>query len=127
MKGSYILVIFLENDSKIRIGGLGLVAFKRGFYCYVGSALGPGGIEKRVGRHLRTCKEKKCSPHWHIDRLLLAPGVSIMEVFASRAAECGLSDIVMAESDGSVGGFGCSDCNCRSHLHFFAKPLGGVS
>ncbi|MCK4902633.1 MAG: GIY-YIG nuclease family protein, partial [Thermoplasmatales archaeon] len=64
MKGSYILLIELENDSKIQIGKLGDILFKKGFYVYIGSAL--NGLEQRINRHLRADKKL----HWHIDYLL---------------------------------------------------------
>lgn len=39
MKGCYCLIINLENPSKIKIGKLGRVDFKKGYYVYVGSAM----------------------------------------------------------------------------------------
>jgi len=39
MKGSYILLIKLDEDKDIQIGKLGNISFKKGYYAYVGSAL----------------------------------------------------------------------------------------
>jgi len=39
MKGAYCLVIELKKNSSIKIGALGTIKFKKGLYCYVGSAL----------------------------------------------------------------------------------------
>jgi len=36
-----------------------------GYYIYIGSAFGPGGVRARMLRHLRADKPK----HWHIDYL----------------------------------------------------------
>ena len=64
MQGVYILVMELRKNSPMRIGSLGIIDFRKGFYAYTGSAM--GGLEQRIKRHLR--KEKKL--HWHIDYLL---------------------------------------------------------
>ena len=44
----------LLKEGKIRIGSLGKITFKKGFYAYVGSAM--NNLEKRVQRHLRKKK-----------------------------------------------------------------------
>ena len=112
MKGSYILLIEVEDDRKIEIGKLGKLKFQKGFYAYVGSAM--AGIESRVKRHLRA--EKRL--HWHIDYLLegaVIRGVICME--SERKEECEIA-AKFEKRFMSVGGFGCSDCGCRSHLFF---------
>ena len=71
MKGSYILVIFLSKKVEIEIGALGVLSFSKGYYLYVGSAMGNVGsttLENRVKRHLSDSANKKI--HWHIDFLL---------------------------------------------------------
>ena len=58
MKGTYILVIFLKENSKIEIGSLGKISFSKGYYLYVGSAMGNYGsatLINRVKRHKRMC------------------------------------------------------------------------
>jgi Uri superfamily endonuclease len=83
-----------------------------GYYVYVGSALGPGGVRARVLRHCRTNK----SEHWHIDYLPMSPVAAwyrhTTECLEHRWAE--LFSSVMGLS--SIPGFGCSDCRCESHL-----------
>jgi Uri superfamily endonuclease len=119
LKGSYVLYIKVRRDQIVRVGGLGPVKFRKGFYTYVGSAL--GGIEARVSRHLR--KDKRI--RWHIDYLL--------EKALVLGAVCLPSDIrtecLIAKRFGSrldfVPGFGCSDCGCRSHL-FYSSDLGDL-
>jgi len=54
MKGSFILAIFLDKDINLKIGKLGTAFFKKGFYYYVGSAMGSYGsntLISRVKRH----------------------------------------------------------------------------
>ncbi len=113
MKGSYVLLIKLKKDKDIKIGKLGNISFKKGYYVYVGSAL--NGLEQRINRHLR--QEKKL--HWHIDYLL--QNAEIIETFyreSNKNEEC-----ILAKSFKhfqSIKGFGCSDCKCNSHL-FYGK------
>ena len=64
-KGVYVLIIHLSQERDIVVGKLGELSFKKGYYAYVGSAL--GGLEGRIKRHFR--KEKKA--HWHIDYFCL--------------------------------------------------------
>jgi len=49
-KGVYCL-IFENNECTVRIGALGDLTFRAGWYIYVGSALG-SGVLKRLGRHI---------------------------------------------------------------------------
>ena len=55
MKGSYVLVLKLEEDKRLTIGRLGTFEFPAGLYLYCGSAL--NGLEARVRRHLRQGQE----------------------------------------------------------------------
>ena len=111
-KGTYVILITLDAGTEIRVGALGTFFFEKGTYCYVGSAL--GGLDARVRRHLRKDKILK----WHADYLTSAS--SSMEAYIScpdYILECDLAHI--AEESGmepNVKGFGCSDCNCYTHL-----------
>ena len=113
MKGLYILVVSLRNKSCVEVGSLGVINFKKGFYAYTGSAM--GGIEQRVGRHLR--KDKKL--HWHIDYLLGKAEKIFVKETNRKSGECGAA--VRLEQSGGVpiDGFGSSDCKCKSHLVYF--------
>ena len=81
---------------------------------YVGSAFGPGGIKARVERHHHTNKPK----HWHVDYLReYMDLISVWYSYDKQKLEhqwaqslSGLSDMV------PIHGFGCSDCQCYSHL-----------
>ncbi|MFB6100537.1 MAG: DUF123 domain-containing protein [Candidatus Nanohalobium sp.] len=119
MKGSYTLLIELSETSTIEVGSLGEIEFQNGFYAYNGSAFGPGGL-KRVNRH-REKSEERDDPHWHIDYLLVQENSEIVEVFIKDADhECKLSQ-EMAEKFLEVQDFGCSDCDCGSHLFYSEK------
>jgi Uri superfamily endonuclease len=65
-KGTYVLIAFVAQMKRLRIGRLGTYDLVPGFYAYVGSAFGPGGLRARIGHHL----ESTAAPHWHIDYLL---------------------------------------------------------
>jgi len=107
------LVIELKKNSSIKIGALGTIKFKKGLYCYVGSAL--NNLKKRVRRHLS--KNKKL--HWHIVYFLMNKNTSIKKVFykqSNKKEECRIARFISKNSISSVPKFGCSDCNCKSHL-----------
>ena len=116
MKGTYVLLIRLERDRKIRIGSLGLRGFKGGYYAYVGS--GMNSLEKRIERHLKSEKKK----FWHIDYFLGKAKVIKVIYFESERKECELAEKLAGEFDG-VSKFGCSDCRCKSHLFYSESSL----
>ena len=112
MKGIYVLIIQIDSDIAVNVGGLGRVTFTKGLYSYVGSA--QSNLEKRVQRHLR--KEKQ--EFWHIDYLLDNDKTRIRKVFhkqGSKTEECVLAKAISLRGPG-VEGFGASDCSCKSHL-----------
>lgn len=123
MKGTYILVIFLNNSNKIQIGRLGNLFFKKGMYYYIGSAMGKRGsstLENRVKRHLSLPKQK--NKHWHIDYLLENKEVSLIKLYLipnKQKLECMLAQELLNISDGFIDKFGSSDCRCQSHLIYF--------
>jgi Uri superfamily endonuclease len=45
-KGIYLLELKLNSDSLIKVGKLGLFTFQNGYYYYVGSAFGSGGLRE---------------------------------------------------------------------------------
>ena len=63
--GTYALILQCDLNDRVQIGRLGEIELRPGYYIYVGSAFGPGGVKARVERHWRTDKRK----HWHIDYL----------------------------------------------------------
>lgn len=115
--GIYTLILRRDDSQKIRIGSLGVLEFAAGFYAYTGSARGPGGL-KRVDRHILVLEGKKNTRRWHIDYLL--PGSGFQEVVITRTAhdlECQIARSI-GERLQAVPKFGCSDCDCQSHLHY---------
>ena len=112
--GSYALVLALSESSELQVGRLGRIRFDAPYYLYFGSAFGPGGLEARIGHHL---KAARC-PHWHIDYLRQA--ADVVEVWYSldeARLECVWANTVLTHRDVTpVARFGSSDCRCRSHL-----------
>ncbi|MDX1622666.1 MAG: GIY-YIG nuclease family protein [Gemmatimonadota bacterium] len=121
--GTYVLLFALGEDRRASAGALGPIDLEAGFYTYVGSALGPGGVRARIGRHVRGSGR----PHWHVDSLRAVAAVS--EVWFRHdpgRRECGWT-AALREIPGfaeEVPGFGASDCGCRSHLLRFARRPG---
>lgn len=117
MRGIYCLLISVKTDSTIKVGALGNIFFRKGTYCYVGSA--QNGLEARVARHMSTKKKL----FWHIDYLLADDNVSVRDVFckagAGKEEECETAE-KMTKSGVPISGFGCSDCSCNSHLLFLS-------
>ncbi|MEI6797289.1 MAG: DUF123 domain-containing protein [Methanomassiliicoccales archaeon] len=109
MRGSYALVVVLEERRVVETGALGSLDLEAGTYIYCGSAV--GGLEQRLGRHFRS--EKKV--HWHIDRLLEAGKPMGALLFDGQDRECEAAAF-LADKGRPVSGFGCSDCSCTSHL-----------
>ncbi|MFB6181897.1 MAG: DUF123 domain-containing protein [Candidatus Magasanikbacteria bacterium] len=116
MKGTYILKMNLSKNAKINVGSLGKIDFKPGTYFYVGSAFGSGGF-KRIKRHKNVSKGKNKNKHWHIDYLTSSSYLEIVDIdkFPKEKVECELAQKLKGEP---VEKFGCSDCDCRSHLKF---------
>ena len=121
--GTYVLWLRLDRDTRVRVGRLGVLPFAAGTYAYVGSALGPGGVRARLGRHFTRHKSRR----WHIDYLRSVSRVAGAWVsYGTRRCEhhwaVALSEIPGAQLPAA--GFGASDCGCRTHLIRFAKqPL----
>jgi Uri superfamily endonuclease len=112
MKGIYVLLISIAKNISVSVGALGDKSFQEGLYAYVGSA--QNNLEKRVERHLRRVKRK----FWHIDYLLSNRQTEILRVFyrrAGRLEECRIAE-KLGEVATPIGGFGSSDCKCKSHL-----------
>lgn len=116
--GSYILLVSLNRDISVKVGGLGFLKFDKGYYAYVGSAR--GGIAQRVCRHVRLNTSKVGRLRWHIDYLLVDEAASILavvyitniyiehELAVNMHGRCCISPVAR--------GFGSSDCSCPTHL-----------
>jgi Uri superfamily endonuclease len=125
--GTYALLLSSATDSVIRVGRLGDRRLQRGFYVYVGSALGSGGVRGRLAHHMRPAEH----PHWHIDYIRTKTTIvavwfryhwkSWEHDWAKRFAALPGASVPMA-------GFGSADCDCESHLFFFEEcPATGLA
>ncbi|MEW6743860.1 MAG: GIY-YIG nuclease family protein [Planctomycetota bacterium] len=118
--GTYVLVLELRRARRLAVGGLGSVRFGKGYYLYVGSALGGGGLRARLQHHLAITVH----PRWHIDylRRFARP----LEAWISCGGRSSEAEWVEA-LEGSppvqavAPGFGASDSRCASHLFFSVR------
>ncbi|MCC5811018.1 MAG: GIY-YIG nuclease family protein [Ectothiorhodospiraceae bacterium] len=112
---SYQLLIWVERSLALCVGALGEHRFEAGLYCYTGSAR--RHPLARLRRHLSRDKRVR----WHIDYLLVADEVQVLDVGVFRRPECVLNQQIGGQVP--VPGFGASDCanGCGSHLRFLGK------
>jgi Uri superfamily endonuclease len=132
--GTYALLLKLDKQERITIGKLGTFDFPAGYYLYVGSALGPGGLRARLAHHRRSSENSSGANrgqtgqklHWHIDYLLQRGQlVEVWSVASAERLECKWGQIARRLSGAQVPvqGFGSSDCRCPAHLIYFrARP-----
>lgn len=110
--GVYVMVMYLDHELDLEIGSKGMMHFNAGYYMYVGSA--KANLTKRIERH----KRKRKKMHWHLDYFRghceMIAGLPIRT--SRQDAECALADAVRVIAGWSVPKFGCSDCDCKSHL-----------
>ena len=125
--GTYGLHIRLALSRRLQIGKLGEFTFPPGDYVYVGSALGPGGLQARLNRHLRGDGR----PHWHIDWLRAVSEVmGCCYQIDQLRLECRWSQVLAADPGACipVPRFGASDCRsksgkCAAHLILFKSGI----
>jgi sugar fermentation stimulation protein A len=109
--GVYIAVLYVAKSRTIRVGQLGLLRFRQGFYFYVGSA--QRNMSARLERHSR----KKKALRWHIDYLSArAEMLGAITIAGPRELECQLAKKLGGMFELAVPGFGASDCRCKGHL-----------
>lgn len=111
---TYQLLIHVSENLRIRIGQLGTFDFPTGRYIYTGSA--KRNFEARIARHLAKSKRLR----WHIDYLLAASGVDVVDVLRFDASECEVNRRTAGRV--IVDRFGAGDCRsgCGSHLKYRA-------
>lgn len=120
MSGIYAVIVELPKTDDIQIGKRMRDHFEKGFYGYIGSAL--SGLERRLARHLGNRKRL----HWHIDYLLnMATIKELVYAETFQKKECLIANILSKKLPSKLN-FGCSDCNCSSHL-FFCPSLDDLS
>ena len=116
--GQYVLLLYLPANQTLAIGKLGVFDFPAGWYTYVGSAFGPGGLVGRIKHHVQPVER----PHWHIDYLRQA--AILTEIWLSpdvERREQAWVDLMVAVPGATVlvEGFGASDSDRESHLFYF--------
>jgi Uri superfamily endonuclease len=124
--GSYILVLQLERPLVgLTVGKLGTFDFAAGYYLYVGSAFGAGGVSARLNHHQRRVKAHN---HWHIDYLREhANLLQAWTVTAQERLECSWCKRMQHTPALTmpIRGFGSRDTGCPSHL-FYCPTLPGM-
>jgi Uri superfamily endonuclease len=118
--GTYLLLMELQEAQQIVVGRLGLLSLKAGWYLYIGSAFGPGGIKARCGHHRKISPR----PRWHIDYLrAIAPLREIWFSHDPERREHQWAQWVSKRRGMQVPlpGFGSSDCDCETHLLYTAQ------
>ena len=124
-KGTYVLILNLKRDKRVIVGNskkaeLSPRLFQAGYYAYVGSAFGPGGLSSRIKRHL--VKDKALI--WNIDFLRKESGP--VEVWVSDQKNRPekqwakiLSDMNRGEPIENFGN--TDDVKSKTHLFYFKK------
>lgn len=119
-RGIYIAVFYLPKKELTHIGKLGLFAFRRGFYVYVGSA------QRNLSLRLKKHSKKNKPLWWHIDYISIkAEMLGAIVVPGSDKRECKLAEELSGIFELAVPRFGASDCRCSGHL-FYTKDLAKI-
>jgi Uri superfamily endonuclease len=119
-RGTYALLLALDQETAITVGRLGTFPFPAGCYVYVGSALGSGGLAARLDRHRRSNKKIR----WHIDYVLAHARVADTKVDTSgQRLECTWAQKLLNMPGAQVVAprLGSSDCACPSHLIYLGS------
>lgn len=121
-KGTYVLLLRLTTPARLTIGKRGAFDLAAGWYAYVGSAFGSGGLRGRLKHHLKPITK----PHWHIDYLrAAAPVQAVWHIASETVYEHAWAKALRTLPDAAVPvpRFGASDCKCGTHLVYVpAKP-----
>ncbi len=116
-RGIYILILKNTCEEWVKPGSLPYTLFQQGIYAYVGSAKGPGGLARRINRHLKRHKKIK----WHIDYLTCKDTwIPIAVIYSECFSCCEEALVQQLEKSGlwthMVKGFGSSDTDAFSHF-----------
>lgn len=123
--GTYALILHCSEPAQAQVGSLGMLHIVPGWFIYIGSAFGSGGLRGRLSHHLDGGRPA----HWHVD--LLKPVMKLHSTWLTTgprrlehawAAAC----LRMDGLEVPWAHFGASDCHCRSHLFYSeVKPHPG--
>ncbi len=114
MCGTYVLLLECAVKTELSIGKLGRMMTVPGYYLYVGSAFGPGGVRARINHHRKIAVR----PHWHIDYLRPVAGLVDAWCVYNRRCEHEWAQILLQGENIAMPlpDFGSSDCGCTTHL-----------
>lgn len=117
--GDYLVILQVERDMDLSIGRKGTMHFPKGYYVYVGSA--KKNLDQRIAHHRHVRKKM----HWHMDYLRKeTQWVGVIPIRTKADLEHSIAQAVAAIADWSIPGFGCTDCDCQSHLFgFHENPM----
>ena len=114
------MVLKSVQDKTIQLGKLAHLNVQKGYYLYIGSAMGSGGVISRLKHHCKISKK----PHWHLDYLRAATEFhEAYALYSPERMECEWAGL-MAQSEVAsepLKGFGSSDCQCKTHLFYFSS------
>lgn len=116
-RGTYALMLQSHVSVSLDVGALGKVTMHPGYYLYVGSAFGPGGLRARISRHAKRSKKQ----HWHIDYLRKHADLKAAWFDNYPAIQEHQWANALEKAPGMripVLRFGASDCACASHLFY---------
>lgn len=121
--GSYILVLEVERPLlQLQVGKFGCFDLAAGWYLYVGSAFGSGGLRARLAHHAR-CEKPRM--HWHVDYLRREAVLREAWVAAGpERLECVWCRTLAAHPALTIPipRFGARDTGCAAHL-FYSPAL----
>ncbi len=122
LHGTYALMFKCSAPFQAVVGKLGPVFLSEGYWIYVGSAFGPGGLRSRLSHHLQPSHR----PHWHLDHIKSAmQPIEIWITTDTVKREHAWATIISALNGASrpIVDFGATDCACRAHLiHLPRRP-----
>lgn len=115
------MLLRASSAQSVEVGALGALSVRPGWYVYVGSAFGAGGVRARVERHVRGDGAR----HWHIDHLRAVTTLeAVWYTHDEQRRECAWAGCLAGRVGARVpmAGFGASDCDCDAHLAAFDAP-----
>jgi len=122
LKGTYLLILRVDDDlADLAIGRLGRFHFAAGYYLYIGSAFGPGGLAAQLQRFEQPGQTR---PWRHID--YLRPHARLIEAWGVGCVApigCHWARALAATQDIGipVPHFSASNRARRSHLLYVAR------
>jgi Uri superfamily endonuclease len=125
--GTYVMILRSEHATVLRIGRLGTFWLPSGFFLYVGSAFGGGGVGARTNRHCCSQTPKM----WNLDHIkAIARPVELWWTHVAEKVECPWA-MALAELPGyccPAPRCGGNDCkSCPAHLyHTNKRPSGSA-